>query len=340
VAYIILASLLVWTDYSAWGILLAHALIVLATVARSRWLPWLAVEASVVLLFMPWIGAAAGHATAGNQIEADLARGPLGLVMKLAYPLLSFSSGETIFPWYTRGALGVLVVNAAVLCGLWQVRRTRTLAICLIYLIVPFLFIVLLFTFFIPQGTFVLIPSRAMAVYPVYVMLVAVALVALPRRWGPIVGLLIAIAWTAAFANLLAGTHYHNPIYAVRMRELAAMVARNVEPDDVVVSDRDSLFFYYYPHAAKQANIFADASTVYEKMKDGQRVWLVTLGRDRTRVGAAAASVLEWLAQNGFQERERWGSGPEDPTYRRVKEWLLKRPDYEYKTMVQLFAQP
>ncbi len=339
-AYIVLASLLVWTDYSAWGILLAHMLIVLAMVPRSRWRQWLAAQAVVVLLFMPWLGVAAGHATAGNQIEADLAGGPLGLAMKLAYPFLSFSSGETIFPWDARGALSLLLVNLLALYGLWRLRRTSALALCLLYALVPFLFVVVLFTFFIPQGTFVLIPSRAMAVYPVYVMLAAVALASLPRRWGALLGLLVAIAWAAAFANLLAGTHYHNPIYAVRMRALADMVASNAEPDDAVVSDQDSLFFYYYPHASRQANVFTDANNVYDHLKGKRRVWLISLGRDRTRVGAAAGGILDWLARNGYQERQRWGSGPEDPIYQRVKEWLLKRPDYEYKALVQLFVRP
>jgi len=147
------------------------------------------------------------------------------------------------------------------------------------------------------------------------------------------------VAWMGAFGNLLDGTHYHNPIYAVRTREMAAQVAMRAQPGDVVLSDEDSLFFYYYPSTARVANVFTDASDVLDRLAGAQRVWLITLGRDRTRVGAPAARIMGWLAERGYQEQERWGSGPEDPVYRRIKELLLKRPDYDYKAVVQFFAR-
>jgi uncharacterized membrane protein len=338
-AYVGLSGLLLWTDYSGLGVLLAQNLLAIRLLERARWGLWMVVQGILVVLFVPWLGVAVAHATAGHQVEADLARGPLGLVLKLAYPLLSFSSGETIFPWDPRGALSLLVVNALAVYGLWRLRKTVAVPFSLIYGLVPLLFIVALFTFLIPQGTFVLIPSRSMAVYPVYIILVAAGLRQLPPGWGVPTGLLMIVAWMGAFGNLLDGTHYHNPIYAVRTREMAAQVAMRAQPGDVVLSDEDSLFFYYYPSTARVANVFTDASDVLDRLAGAQRVWLITLGRDRTRVGAPAARIMGWLAERGYREQERWGSGPEDPVYRRIKELLLKRPDYDYKAVVQFFAR-
>ena len=341
-AYIVLAGLLIWTDYSGLGVLVAQNLLVLLLVKRQRWQYWLLGQVAVILLFAPWLGVAVAHATAGGQVEADLARGPLGLALKLGYPVLSFGTGETIFPWDACGGLGLLAVWLLVAYGAWSMWRRRAraaLLFFLVYIIVPLLFVIFLFAFLIVQGTFVLIPSRAMAVYPALMLLLAAGLAALPRRAAVIAALIVAIAWATAFANLLSGTHYHNPIYAVRMHELANMVAGNVRPGDIVLSDRDSLFFYYYPANANPSNTFTDATDIAPRLMQAQRVWLITLGRDRTRVAAPAGAILEQLARSGYQEQDQWGSGPEDDTYRKIKEMLLKRPDYRYKALVQLFVR-
>jgi hypothetical protein len=339
-AYVVLGGLLIWTDYAGLGVLLALNLVALLTLARRQWGAWIVAQLSIVALYLPWMGIAARHATGNSPVAADLAGGPLGLALKLAYPVLSFSSGETIFPWDVRGSLGVLVVCALVFYGLWTLRSRRSVFVFgVIYIVVPVLFIVFLFTFLIAQGTFVLIPSRAMAAYPVLMIVLAAGLAALPRRIALAAALLVAIAWATAAANLLAGTHYHNPIYAIRVREMAAQVARDAQPGDLVLSDQDSLFFHYYPADATAPNVSTEATDAQVRLAGATRVWLLVLGRDRTRVGAPAKAILDALQRNGFQEQQQWGSGPEDPIYKQVKEKLLGRPDYEYKALLRLYVR-
>lgn len=347
--YVLWGALLIWTDYSGMGTILAFNLFALLAVPRRRWLAWLAAQIGLIVLYIPWLSVAVSHATAGSTVEADLAGGMMGFALKLAYPVLSFSIGETIFPWDVRGAAGMLAFGALVLAGM---RRRWALApranagdgshtpalFLLVGILVPFLFIVFLFTFLIRQGTFVLIPSRAMSVFPLVIIVVAAGLASLSRRWRVAAGFLLLLAWGGAFANLLAGTHYHNPIYAVRMRELAALVQSNVQPGDLVLSDQDSLFFYYYSHP-NIPNVMTDAADLSRRLDSAQRVWLLTLGRDRTRVGAPAVALIATLEQQRWREQQSWRSGPEDETYRRVKETLLKRPDFEYKALLRLYGR-
>ena len=68
------------------------------------------------------------------------------------------------------------------------------------------------------------------------------------------------------------------------------------------------------------------------------RVWLVTLGRDRTRVDAPGELFASWLEQ-GYRLAENRGYAAEDERYRMLKENLLKRADYEYKANVRLYVR-
>jgi hypothetical protein len=130
------------------------------------------------------------------------------------------------------------------------------------------------------------------------------------------------------------------------MREIVQEVAAAAGSGDVIVSDVDSVFGYYYARIARSratAPHFLSASEA-EAAKQAitgahsPRVWLVTLGRDRTRIDAPGDLFAAWLDQ-GYRLAERRGYAREDDVYQRLKEMLLKRADYEYKAEVRLYVR-
>ena len=72
--------------------------------------------------------------------------------------------------------------------------------------------------------------------------------------------------------------------------------------------------------------------------RGNRMVRALALGRDRTRE-AAPAKLIDWLMAN-YRLSATQGYVPQDETYRQVKEWLLHRPPYEFKLLLQLFERP
>jgi hypothetical protein len=153
----------------------------------------------------------------------------------------------------------------------------------------------------------------------------------------------LALAWGAALSNYYAGRDFHNPIYVVPMREIVQEMAAELQPGDVIVSDVDSGFGYYYALSGETTphfSSFTESLAAQQTITSGRspRVWLVTLGRDRTRVDAPGELFAAWLAQD-YRLAENRGYAPEDALYRAVKEKLLKRADYAYKANVRLYVR-
>lgn len=348
-AYIVSAVVLLYSDYALYSLLLAQNLYVFWLALRSRRRgrpllpPWLAGQAVLALAYLPWLWVLIMQ-TQRPTLEADFARGLGGYLLKLAFPAYSFSAGETIFPWDPWAVLAVLTVAALAVLGARRLQRQGQAGFVLIFLITPILFTAVLLSSVAPDITFTNMASRTLFALPLLALLLAGGLFSLPLRpWRLLAALALATAWSASLANYYANRDFLNPIYAVPMRQIVQSVNSQSEPGDIIVSDVDSGFGYYHNRSGAQTPHY-DSSTEAEvaqaaiSASASPRVWLVTLGRDRTRIDAPGEAFARWLSQS-YTLTARTGYAPEDATYRRLKEALLKRPDYAYKALVSLYTR-
>jgi hypothetical protein len=193
---------------------------------------------------------------------------------------------------------------------------------------------------------FINMASRTLFAIPFFSLILAAGVLSLrllPWRMLALVGL--ALAWGAATANNAGNVSFHNPIYAVPMRQIVQQVNAETRPGDVIVSDVDTAFSHYYersggvtPHFLSAAD--SDAAKQAIQAGDIARVWLVTFGRDRTRLDAPGDALAAWLEQRSYRLADSRGYAPEDPLYQRLKKALLKREDYDYKLLVRLYERP
>jgi uncharacterized membrane protein len=354
--YIASGIILVYTDYALLSLLVAQNLYVaylaLAAPRADRKIAslslrhWLAGQLLVLLAFLPWLAIIVQQLQRGN-LEADFARGVTGYLLKLAYPVLSLSTGETIFPWNPAALLGLLCVAALFVAGVVSLVRSGAAraVFVLLFLIVPFLFTAILLSSVAADITFANMASRTLFAMPFFVLVLAKGYTMLPvRPWRWLALAVLVLAWGTALANYYAGRDFHNPIYVVPMREIARDVETRTQPGDIIVADDDSGFGYYYPASTASPPLFsslteADAAKQVIGAGGRARVWLITLGRDRTRVDAPGELFAAWLEQARYVPLETQGYAAEDPLYRRLKEKMLKRPDYEFKAMVRLYAR-
>ena len=174
-------------------------------------------------------------------------------------------------------------------------------------------------------------------------MLVALGIVELPTRIRLLAMTLLLIANLAALGNLFSREQYHNPIFAVPLREIAATIRSESLPGDVLLADVDIGFQYYWqaqPPSGTQFFRSEDWPAPQDAVQAAQppRVWLITFGRDRTRVGDHSDEIRAWLTPRYAQRVERMYV-PIDPFYKVIKQWLLGRETYDAKLVVQRYEQ-
>lgn len=342
IGYGCVLTLLLYTFYLGVLVLLGHGLAVRLDADSRCWRRWLIVTAIIALFFLPWATVAAAQiARSGEMGPADFAGRVSGFILAFLYPFYAFSVGETIFPWFPTAIPATLVwLGLAVYGGLYLSRRWRGL---LFSLIVAPVFLTAVIVTYISTGTpFLNAPVRAFFVLPYLTLLGCAGWSALRSRfWQVILGVLMSLTWMVSLVNGYTGRQYLNPNYIIPAREVAREIAGKAETGDAVIGEWDSAFSYYFQQQESDATYLEAAQTAevirFLTKHTPKRVWLVTIGRDRTRE-ATPVEVLDWLSANYRLVEER-GYVEQDPLYRRIKEILLQRPAYPYKLMVRQFER-
>jgi mannosyltransferase len=360
--YVVTALALIYTDYVGLALVLAQGLLGFRAPTNADaqgksnenprssafiGVQSLAAYGLLTLAYLPWVGVIV--AQVGRPVlPADFAQSLSGYVLKMAYPFYSFSLGETIFPWHPAAVLGGLAVVFLVVMALafWREKPHSAYALALLFS-VPLAFTIFLLSTFATDITFLNVASRTALAAPYFYIFLAGGIVRSTTRLRWLVVALLVVAWATSLANLYTGRQYHNPIYAVPMRQIVPQVVADSRPGDVVVADPDSVFDYYLARTGRGTTESALtlpllSSVEVDTLPDLQaappnRLWLVTLGRDRTRAMEPTA-LLTWLAGN-YRLVESRGYVPEDPLYQRFKQLLLHRPDYDYKALVRLYVR-
>lgn len=342
ILYILANVMLMLSSYVAGAVLLCQ----LATVPfrnreqRSQLRVWLAGLAISLMIVAAWFVYALPSIASYPLAPADLARGLSGYIIKLVYPLYSFAVGETLFPWRVPAILGGLTAAVLFLAGMGRLRhRGFALPFVLTGLFASLVLVVVSTVWFVVDVPFVNIPSRAIFALPFLSITLAAGIVALRARWLGWAGVaLLTLCAAAGLSNYYQGLEFHNPIYAVPMRQVVAQVRAQCQPGDVIVSESDTGFAYYYRQADRPVPLWAsDLALPALQTERPRRVWLVTFGRDATR-GSTDQALQDWLWQEYNLAWEE-GSVEQDPLYQTVKERLLHRPAYHYKLLVQRYEQ-
>ena len=348
--YLFSTGALLYTEYGAISLLLAQNLWLLlrwrkhrrTAPVRALWLRWIEGQIVLGILFLSWSLVAFRHATRGG-LAADFAQSPLGFLIKLGYPFYSFSVGETIFPWQLAAIVGVPVALFLIVLGwlFWNARREAGGLFLGLFVAVPVLFTALVFSFLAPDVTFLSAASRTSFAAPFFFLLVAGGVKQVHGKWQLLTLFVLTLTSGYGLRNYYAGQMFHNPIYVIPMRQIVHDVVGELQPGDVVLSDEDSMFAYYCEQNSAVNHFFSPETQklrAWATAHPTARVWLITLGRDRSRLVDPSAETVKWLDQ-GYEVVPKRGYVEQDRTYRRFKEFLLKRPAYQYKVLVRLYQR-
>lgn len=231
VAYVMATTLSVYTDYSAFLVLAAQnvaTVVLLATRRGPRLGHWLAAQIAIAGLYLPWalvpvrllIGLRRVLPVAPNTDPSQ------GVALQQPLELIAYAVAWIYSAFLPRGipALKIVVIltfGALMVGGGRAARRTPTAGLVLGAIVaIPFLLGLVTMT-----RTTVLFPRMLLASAPVYYLLLAVGLSALPGRW-------VKAAGTTALlgVNLLSlNTMYYHTEKAAAWREAAQYVAAQIE---------------------------------------------------------------------------------------------------------------
>jgi hypothetical protein len=296
---------------------------------------------------LPWLGALlAQTASSGRNTPADLAGGLLGLAVKVVYPFVVFSAGQTLYPWNPLALAAIMLSGVLALAGLFQLFRHQASIAWLVLGWVggSLIFTLLILTTVAEDITFLNMPSRAPDIAPAFSLLVALGALGIRSRWWRATALgLIGAAFALGLSNYYQGREFHNPIYAVPVRAAAARVRDLSHASDFVLAEDDTVFGYYYqmdpgPAAYRDAAMGGEPPEALAAARDPDRLWLVAYGRDHS-VGALQTPQFQAWLDAHYRPVDQAGYGETSPEYRAVKELLLHRPPYVYKLTVTLYQR-
>jgi uncharacterized membrane protein len=346
IGYLLTTLGLLYTDYMTASILLAQNLYLLIYSRRHRqlWLRWILAQIVLIAGFAPWLPSLLGQTSRYQSATtlADLSQGWLGYLVKLAQPALVFSLGETIFPWNPIALVALPVIGVLALMGAMAAwRRFRPMGLmAILSALVPVLFTVFIVTgFLVRYMTFAWIGARSLQALPFYLLLVAMGWFSI-RPGAPryLIAAVVGIGFVTADINYYRDREFHNPIYVVPSREIVKTVVNNAQPGDVVIAPRDSVFAHYYSNQQPALSLFESdvEALAFIRSRSSQRVWLVTVSRDRGR--SLQPPELEMWLESRYRLAQHWGYAEQSPDYRHFKEALIQREAYQYKAELFLYT--
>ena len=342
--YALAGLALVYTFYLGGLLIVAHVLLILLHErprdVLGRWL------VSAILI---GLGASLQFVlVAGRQMSglaatlgADLSRSPIGFVLGLAATLYTFAVGETLFPWQPAAWAGGVAACALLVASLAR-RSGRAIWRSLGLLVIGMLLASLAITFIAADKPFLMIPVRVLFLLPYYVVCLALGLLTFSLRWRVIVMAVLLCSWSVSIYNNFVDREPLNPIYFTPAKEAAAFVRHSVMPDDLIISDLDSVFGHYYlgGEVVGQHRYTRQVDEIRSVLQSSlpERVWLVTIGRDRIQQISSANEVRQ-LLRAGYRLERTQGYLPIDATYQKIKTALLKRRSYQYRLTIELYVR-
>jgi hypothetical protein len=367
VAYMLISAMATYTQYFAAFVLATHGLIALTQVRKRRnfVLKFLVAQAVVVLLFAPAVSVIVAQSV--GRFAGEDAFGTSSVIMSafaLVYPFFAWTVGGSIFPWNPLGLLGALLGLYLAARGLWAMvkaedakQATRALAeataegtsptAALAY--AAFILLPLCLSVFAIRGVRgasgdPFVANRAVFCVPVFYLLIAAGTVTIDR---PALRSTIIVTMTVVFGlslfNYYHGREFHNPLYVLQTEDLAGIVHRQAQPEDVFVSDEMTTFGYYIrrtdPHAVHFHATASEQAGEYIAKEEPENVWLVLICRAVETESSANLVLLPWLPEQGYQEQLSFGYSPQDETMARVQELVLRRPACRHKIVVTRYTR-
>lgn len=331
--FTILSILNLYTHYHAVLVLVGQGLLAVYWLrGRRQWRPAIWSAGVIALVFALWIPQFLYQVQHPAEFALDAPdKFPVvsgASAARLGYALFSMGVGQTVLPWRPVALLGILVIGALGVMGLWHARRhPRMPSVIITCGAAP-----LLLGFALSQS----MPRYYIFVTPIFLTVVAVGVLAVPITWAR-AALVSALVLVSGFGvtNYFRGRDFHILAPVDPWREVGAHLTQHAQPGDCLLPIGSYLPVKYYTNGLapfQNAVVFDEAAVAAcVEASPSHRVWLVA--------GEASMAARTAEAVAAFDTRyDRVGErmflyDPDSP----VKARWFRKPFLEYRVSIYLY---
>lgn len=305
------------------------------------------------LLFIPWL---VGMYISQPVIKAGSVAVLGGLVqflLRFIVPFYVYAIGATMYPWTWYGILGLLTFFTLFLYAVYQFYKEKEFGLLILF------FVPLLVTNCILQVfnvSFLDIPQRAIFLLPFFIAIIGYAIVKIKINSLKIAAICIIILVSGiSISNYYGDKEFIDPMYIVPAKEIVYDLQRNLTPADIIITQPTTAIGFYwafnnsYSFAIPFYKIIQDTPDILKKINtssiqdSNQNSTRYTLLIENTDTHGEFtqewALVINSLISHGYIQEEQVNYVPTDPTYKKFKEAVLKRPTFDYRLEKRVFTK-
>ncbi len=261
-----------------------------------------------------------------------LANSWVHIITATLFHIYSFFFGENIFPWnYTVFGAGIIVL-LAVIVGFIHALRKKTWTSGQLFIVLLSAALVVLNTFFMnvadPRYNFIVYPKFGFVAYPLWIMTFVLCLSKLRNnKIRTALFLLWGVVGVFGLGNFYQAKNYLNPSY-FRTFESFEYVRDHAQAGQYLAitphAGQGLYEFYKEKYFSRLRPLQWQEIPVVKKQS---QVWFFATGSEGTEATLGTEAVIP----EGYKILERFDSVPLDPTFKKIKEIILRRPSYTYK---------
>ncbi len=301
---------------------------------------WGIAQLAVVGLYLP--GLRILQSVGGRFAQlAEINNWLVEIVKRTGYYAYVSAVGETLSPLNPLAWVGVILVLALVIYGLWKNWRSLEFWLPVVFVLLPAgANLLLTFNAAVSQ-TWQNLPYRALYVYPFLMIWLAAGLVRMKLPWAAGVGAVLLAVYALGIFNYFTNRQFLRPVYTVPWRSIFEQIQAESAPGELVVCGfGDSSCYYYserYGFGQNDLNNWGNlARQTYPQ------IWYIqtNLGRGEAygNQPALQQTFLEDMTSKYNLERQI-DFAPQDSGIRRLKARFLNQEDYAYRVNLLRFMQ-
>gem|GEM_PF-6176480 len=305
------------------------------------------------LLFMPWLFGMyilQPHINAGSvAVLGGLVQFPLRFIV----PFYIYAIGATVYPWTWYGVLGLLTFFTLFLFAVYHFYKEKEFGLLILFL-VPLLVTNCILQVF--NVSFLDIPQRAIFLLPFFIAIIGYGIVKIKINSLKIAAICIIILVSGiSLSNYYGDKEFIDPMYIVPAKEIVSDLEGNLSPSDIVITQQSTAIGYYwalnnnYSATIPIYAIILDTPDILEKINattvsgsNGTLPRYILLIENTDTHGEFNKEwnlVINSLILHGYIQVEQVNYVPTDSTYKKFKEYILKRPTFEYRLEKKVFIK-
>jgi uncharacterized membrane protein len=284
-----------------------------------------------------------------GPLVASLAviNGTIQFPLRFLLPFYVYAIGATMYPWTWYGILGLLIFFGLFIYALYHFFKEKEFGLLLLFIVPLFVTNCILQAL---NTSFIDLPHRAIFTLPFFIAIIGYAISRIKINYLKISVIIVIILISGiSISNYYGDREFIDSMYIVPAKEIVADLQANLTPSDVVITQASTSVGYYWTHSNNYSSaipiytIIYDTPAIFEKINatNSSRYILLIENTDthKDNFEKEWSLITEELVTRGYSQEAQVNYVPTDPTYKKFKEFVLRRPTFGYRLEEKVFSK-